>query len=627
MFENQYRAYVKENPYFARLARDGVELDSSFGVMHPSQSNYIAAIAGEICNVTNDDRPAPLPQRTIVDLVEAAGLGWKAYMDGYCPHANPWTADLVPSDEYPYVVKHNPFASFAGVLGSPDRWARVVSEAQLWTDLRAGELPEYAWLTPNMWNGGHYLRGTRKEPKARAPELVVQAAQWLEWLFATLRFPGRDSLLPPRTLVAVTFDESDFEAAYEVGAKKTYDGPNQIYTVLLGDVVRPGTVESEGYTHYSLLRTAEENFGLGTLGKNDTDSNWMRFLWDRRFAWGEPAQTPLRDCGAVAVASLGDALHVVQEAGGGKLVHRVFDGSGWGAEEPVPADGVSPALSAAPDGSLLLALVAPGGGVAALGFRPDSGWNRQLLAVAGQADAVGLATCNRGADLMCVWRAPGGELWSRRRRGSSWEDPVATGRTAPGAFALGALGHVLLLVVAAGDGELACATYGTADFNVTTLPDRRRAGPYDDAVKDAWSPDAFPVAHFGAAPSALTPGEREPDLRPYRSAGPFALAELDGVVSLVHPLHAGTHLATTTFSIAGVLTSKLPVSYKASDETTTSNGYGTLVEAGWSVPRPIAGTLWDGGEKLAMTRRGDEIVLLHRPGPGCGVLISSGRYG
>jgi hypothetical protein len=250
----------------------------------------------------------------------------------------------------------------------------------------------------------------------------------------------------------------------------------------------------------------------------------------------------------------------------------------------------------------------------------------QPVAVDDEADAVALAACNRGADLMCVWRAPSGELWSRRRRGGSWKDPVATGRTAPGGFALHALGHVLLLVVAAADGELACATYGTADFNVTTLPVRRRAGPYDDAVKDAWSPDAFPVAHFGAAASPLTPGELEPDLQPYRSAGPFALAALDGVVSLVHPRHGGTQLATTTFSIAGVLTSKLPVSYKASDQTTTSNGYGTLAEVGWSVPRPIMGTRWDGGVVLAMARRSAELVLLHQPGPGCAVLSSSGRY-
>ena len=98
------------------------------------------------------------------------------------------------------------------------------------------------------------------------------------------------------------------------------------------------------------------------------------------------------------------------------------------------------------------------------------------------------------------------------------------------------------------------------------------------------------------------------------------------MVSLVHPPGAGTELATTTFSIAGVLTSGLPVSYEASDETTTSNGYGTVAEAGWSAPDPIAGARWDGGEILAMARRGAELVLLHQPGPGCAVLISSGRY-
>jgi hypothetical protein len=122
----------------------------------------------------------------------------------------------VPRDDYPYVVKHNPFSSFAGVVSSQTRWERIVGDPQLWIDVKAGELPEYAWLTPDMWNDGHYVRGTTKEPPQRAPELVDQAAQWLEWFFATLRFPGPELLLPPRTLVVVTFDESDFEAGWEV---------------------------------------------------------------------------------------------------------------------------------------------------------------------------------------------------------------------------------------------------------------------------------------------------------------------------------------------------------------------------------------------------------------------------
>ena len=80
MFENLYRGYVLGNPYMRRLARPGIQLGNYFGVMHPSQTNYIASIAGELCNVTSDDRPPPLGQRTIVDLLEEAPgrLRWKA---------------------------------------------------------------------------------------------------------------------------------------------------------------------------------------------------------------------------------------------------------------------------------------------------------------------------------------------------------------------------------------------------------------------------------------------------------------------------------------------------------------------------------------------------------------------
>ena len=52
-------------------------------------------------------------------------------------------------------------------------------------------------------------------------------------------------------------------------------------------------VEQEGYNHYSLLRTTEENFGLGTLGKNDAGVNWFRFLWGESFHWHPPTPAPL----------------------------------------------------------------------------------------------------------------------------------------------------------------------------------------------------------------------------------------------------------------------------------------------------------------------------------------------
>jgi Phosphoesterase family len=103
MFENQYRSYVLDNPFFRRLARQGIQLDNYNGVMHPSQTNYIAAIAGELCGVTQDDPPRPLlTQRMIVDLLEEAQLRWKGYMENFDPAAHRWSATLEPADACPY---------------------------------------------------------------------------------------------------------------------------------------------------------------------------------------------------------------------------------------------------------------------------------------------------------------------------------------------------------------------------------------------------------------------------------------------------------------------------------------------------------------------------------------------
>ena len=219
MFENQYRGYVKRNPYFARLARDGVELANAFGVMHPSQTNYIASIAGELCNVTSDGPPAPLAQRTIVDLIEAQGAGLEGLHGRLLPALQPWADDL-PRRRLPLRRQAQPLLLVREHLGRAARWARSSGRRAL-DRPPAGALPQFGWFTPDMWNDGHYIRRHAGRREQRAPALVDQAAHWLQSFFATLRFPGPDSLLPPRTLVVVTFDESDFEATSDRGRQGT----------------------------------------------------------------------------------------------------------------------------------------------------------------------------------------------------------------------------------------------------------------------------------------------------------------------------------------------------------------------------------------------------------------------
>ena len=105
-----------------------------------------------------------------------------------------------PQDAPPYFIKHNPFSSFTSIVRNEARWRQIDNEAALFADLLNGELPEFAWFTPNIWSDGHWVDGTKIDPKPRAPVLVDQSARWLEGFFDRLRFPGPRSHLPPRTL-------------------------------------------------------------------------------------------------------------------------------------------------------------------------------------------------------------------------------------------------------------------------------------------------------------------------------------------------------------------------------------------------------------------------------------------
>jgi hypothetical protein len=660
MFENEYRTYVKKNPYMRDLARQGAELANSFGVMHPSNTNYVASIAGEICNITSDPffytfmphppnlppPPQPLSQETLADRLTSKGLSWKAYMESYKPVAfppqltpvmsqsDPTKVDETASvrqtilDYPPYMNIHNAFVRFQSIMEDEKQWRRIQSSYDFLRDALNGTLPEYSWLTPDVWGDGHFLWGTLDEPDRREA-LIDQQAAWLQSFFSVLNFPGPDSRLPPRTLVVVTYDESDFNKAYQTveNDASEYDGPNQIYTVLLGDMIVPGTVEREGYNHYSLLRTVEQNFELGDLGKNDTEANWLRFLWGQRFQWASPSATPIGSTRCLAATGMGDDLFVVHgPAGGDGLVQRVHSGGGWSVEQAVPAPaGVSAVALAGCAGRLLLVCSAADG-LSALTYSPGSGWSQPAPLVAQPGGAFALTSFTDDGDrtekVMLAYRTTAGGISSQLYANGSWAAPVDTGHTTDGDLVLAVLGSSLYLIhKATGGEEMNVISYNTADCNVITA-----SSGDDDTTRDAWSPSEYPVAHFSFGPNRSTPAEGEPLLRPYRGAGPMAAATLDGVIHLTHPRPDDAHLQSQTFSISGILTPLQPVSYNAG-ATGNSNGFGTLAEAGWSRQVTIEGASVASGGSLAMARAGSELFLLFQQESGGAVQMIAGGYG
>ncbi|WP_020409997.1 alkaline phosphatase family protein [Hahella ganghwensis] len=637
MFENEYRGYVLENEYMRGLAAQGIELTNCFGVMHPSQTNYITSISGELCNVSDDDKPAPLPQKTIVDLIEASPLNlrWKAYMDSYVSDDTPWCPEgFSPRDHYPYVIKHNPFSSFKNILDNRQRWEKIDNEAGFWRDLLNNDFPEYAWFTPNMWNDGHYLVGTLNDNLngERAPVLVDQQAKWLQSFFAGLNFPGPCSKLPPKTLVVVTYDEADFEAFYDKGKKYTYDGPNQIYTVLLGDMIKPGK-QSEGYNHYSLLRTIEKNFHLGDLQKNDRDANWFQFLWGKSFQWQGPCETPLKGKQNLSAVSFRNELYVVSVDLNGTLKYCVFDGHEWSPEVPVAEDGDGYLDLAANDDMLVLAYRNSCKQLVIKQYDLETGWRTAELPDTGEVEEISLVAVPHQPKFILVYRDNGNQqVHSLTFSGGFWQGPSESICShSDGSFTLAALGPTIMFIYKViKTGQLSCLSYNTAEFNKVTVENSQYAGPYDDTTVNQWSASAFSLNHYSEAPNAVTPHEEEPVTEGINASGELAVATLQGSIYLVHNRHSdgggNGQLLYETFSISGTLTPANPVSYNPAENDTTSNGYGTLAEAGWSSTGAVNGVFRNSDTPLAMATLNDTLWLFYQPLTNERIWVCPGAY-
>jgi len=240
-FENQPNEFVVDNPNFKKYAEMGVRMTNYYGVTHPSQPNYLCQIAGDnflIFNNYNND----INKTTIVDLMEAKGVTWKSYQEDL-----PFEC-YTGANKGPYYRKHNPFISFDNIRNNPKRCANIVNAKLLDEDLAKGTLPMYSFYTPNILNDGHDTG-------------LDYAGRYLDTFWGP-----RFRLFPPRTLILVTWDEDDY----------TFN--NHIHTFALGSMLKPNTTDDTLYNHYSLLRSVEDNWKLGDLGRNDATANSFQFL-------------------------------------------------------------------------------------------------------------------------------------------------------------------------------------------------------------------------------------------------------------------------------------------------------------------------------------------------------------
>jgi hypothetical protein len=248
VLENQGTREALADANIAALVKSGAWFSDYHGLAHPSLPNYLAMVAGSTFGVDRDHLSTPLKSATIVDRLEQKGLTWKAYAEDYpgkCFLGNYAGEGRLTPKAKPtalYAKKHVPLLEFESIQQNPARCARVVNAREFVRDARSGRLPNYSFYSPNVFNDGHDTS-------------LEAASAWVKGFVQSIR--GTVGM-HQRTLLVVTWDEGGEEGSRH----------NQVLTIFLGDVVNPGRYDAK-LTHYSLLRTIEDNFGLEPLTKGD----------------------------------------------------------------------------------------------------------------------------------------------------------------------------------------------------------------------------------------------------------------------------------------------------------------------------------------------------------------------
>ncbi len=262
VLENQNYSAAMKDPFLAHLAETGASFSNFKALIHPSYPNYLAMVGGSLFGVRSNDQitfPDDNSHRTIADF-----LDWKNYAEDYPSQPQPFLGDRGK-----YSRKHVPFLSFAKIqqesfvnvvsVSTKDPHNRFLADVEDFrSDPKKHPLPRYMFYSPNADDDGH-------DPVLFPGTGLRKASTWLN-KFLNDSFP-LDEKKMKGTLVIVTFDESE-----------VFEKTERIYTVFLGDMVKPGEI-TKAYTHYSILRTIEDNFGLSPLNSGDNNAAVITEVW------------------------------------------------------------------------------------------------------------------------------------------------------------------------------------------------------------------------------------------------------------------------------------------------------------------------------------------------------------
>jgi hypothetical protein len=232
-------------PYLNAFAADCGHATDFRSLTHPSLPNYMASTSGvsyAFAPWNGDCLPQIAGCFSSNDNIfnQVGASGWRAYAESMPKNCASTGVDYVarhnPAEYYSDVAAQCPFDDLP--MGTPTSGALAI-------DVADATLPTFSTVTPNLNDDMH--SGS-----------VAQGDAWLgTWLPTITSGPDYQS---GDLTIAIVWDEGT----------GTGDVPSTVPMIVLSPYIVPGTTSSAFFTHYSLLKAAEDVAGVPELAEAAT---------------------------------------------------------------------------------------------------------------------------------------------------------------------------------------------------------------------------------------------------------------------------------------------------------------------------------------------------------------------
>lgn len=236
MENRDYAAVVgsPDAPFINELAGRYALATNYFAVTHPSQPNYIALFSGSTQGVT-DDGVHDLGGRNLADQLDARGRTWRVFAENVPAGCYTGAVAVGGLDgDGTYARKHDPAISFTDIAGDPSRCGRISDFSHF--DPSAAD---FELIVPNLCHDGHDCSTATADAFLRS--------------------------FIPRITGSPAFAGSALFIVWDEGTSAE-GGGGRVPALVASPLVKSGSRSDARFSHYSLLRTIEDAWGLGCLG-------------------------------------------------------------------------------------------------------------------------------------------------------------------------------------------------------------------------------------------------------------------------------------------------------------------------------------------------------------------------